>query len=235
MRPYGLYPNRLLCLWDSPGKNTQVGCHALHQGIFLTHLLFHQQWMRYSIAPYLHQLLIWSFFVCFILATLIGVTYREAWNAVVHGGRKGLLSCVWFFVTPMDCSYSVHGIFQARVLEWVAIYFSRGSSQPKDWTPISLLVGRHRLSHQGSPNWMTNTTGMFSYVYLPSVYIWASLVAQTVKNLPLVQETQVRSLGWEDSLEKEVVIHSSILAWRIPWQRSLVGYSPWSCKESDTT
>ena len=59
---------------------------------------------------------------------------------------------------------------------------------------------------------------------------WASQVAQTVKNLPLVQETQVRSLGWEDSLEKEVVIHSSILAWRIPWQRSLVGYSPWGCK-----
>ena len=34
------------------------------------------------------------FFVCFVLATLIGVTYREAWNAVVHGGHKGLLSCV---------------------------------------------------------------------------------------------------------------------------------------------
>ena len=77
---------------------------------------------------------------------------------------------------------------------------------------------------------MTNTTGMFSYVYLPSVYIWASLVALTVKNLPLVQESQVRSLGRADALEKEVVIHSSMLAWRIPWQRRLVGYSPWGCK-----
>ena len=45
----------------------------------------------------------------------------------------------------------------------------------------------------------------------------ASLVAQTVKNLPAMQETWVRSLGWEDSLEKGVATHSSILAWRVPW------------------
>ena len=47
--------------------------------------------------------------------------------------------------------------------------------------------------------------------------LWASLVAQTVKNLPAMWETQVRSLGWEDTLEKGMVIHSSILAWRVPW------------------
>ena len=44
-----------------------------------------------------------------------------------------------------------------------------------------------------------------------------SLVAQMVKNLPAMQEIQVLSLGWEDSLEKEVTTHSSILAWRIQW------------------
>ena len=46
---------------------------------------------------------------------------------------------------PMDCSppvSSVHGIFQARVVEWVAISFSRGSSQPRDWTQVSSIVGR---------------------------------------------------------------------------------------------
>ena len=46
---------------------------------------------------------------------------------------------------PMDCSLpgsSVHGIFQARVPEWVAISFSRGSSQPRDWTQVSHIVGR---------------------------------------------------------------------------------------------
>ena len=44
-----------------------------------------------------------------------------------------------------------------------------------------------------------------------------SLVAQMVKNLPAVGETQVPSLGWEDPLEKEMAPHSSILTWRIPW------------------
>ena len=44
-----------------------------------------------------------------------------------------------------------------------------------------------------------------------------SLIAQLVKNLPVMQETWVRFLGWEDPLEKEVAPHSSILAWRVPW------------------
>ena len=42
-------------------------------------------------------------------------------------------------------------------------------------------------------------------------------MAQTVKNLPPMWETQVRSLGWEDPLEKEMATHSSIIAWKIPW------------------
>ena len=45
----------------------------------------------------------------------------------------------------------------------------------------------------------------------------ASLAAQTVKKLPAMQETYVQSLGREDALEKEMAIHSRILAWRIPW------------------
>ena len=51
----------------------------------------------------------------------------------------------------------------------------------------------------------------------------ASLVAQMVKNLPAVQETWVRSLDWEDPLEKEMVTHSSIPAWKIPWTEELGG------------
>ena len=47
--------------------------------------------------------------------------------------------------------------------------------------------------------------------------VWASLVAQLVKNLPAMRETWVHSLGWEDPLEKGKATHSSILAWRIPW------------------
>ena len=55
----------------------------------------------------------------------------------------------------------------------------------------------------------------------------ASLVAQTVKGLPAMRETQVRFLGWEDPLEKEMSTHSSTLAWRIPVDRGAA--------ESDTT
>ena len=52
------------------------------------------------------------------------------------------------------------------------------------------------------------------------------VVAQMVKNLSAMQETQVPSLGWEDLLEEGMATHSSILTWRIPWERSLVVYSP---------
>ena len=56
-----------------------------------------------------------------------------------------------------------------------------------------------------------------------------------VKNLPAMQETQVRLLGREDPLEKGMATHTSILAWRIPWTEEPGGYSPWGLKESDTT
>ena len=53
-----------------------------------------------------------------------------------------------------------------------------------------------------------------------------SLVAQTVKNPPAMRDTWVRSLGWEDALEKGKATHSSILAWRIPWTNKLSRLSP---------
>ena len=54
-------------------------------------------------------------------------------------------------------------------------------------------------------------------------------MAQMVKNLPAMQGTWVRSLGWEDSLEKEMTAHSeSILAWRIPWTEELAGWATYS-------
>ena len=83
---------------------------------------------------------------------------------------------------PLDCNlpgFSALGTFQARILEWVAMPFSRGSSGPRDQ--------------------------------------WASPVAQMVENMPAMQETWVWSLSQKDPLEKGIAIHSSILAWRIPW------------------
>ena len=77
----------------------------------------------------------------------------------------------------------------------------------------------------------------------PSSILRTSLVAQMIKHLSTMQETWVQSLGWEDPLEREMAIHSSTIAWKIPvflpgkphGQRSLVGYSPWGGKELDTT
>ena len=62
----------------------------------------------------------------------------------------------------------------------------------------------------------------------------ASLVAQSLKNLPAVQETQVRSLGWEDPLEKEMATHSRILAWRILWTEESGGLQSMGLQELDT-
>ena len=64
----------------------------------------------------------------------------------------------------------------------------------------------------------------------------AFLVAQLVKNPPTMQKTQVQSLSGEDPLEKEMAIHSSILAWKIPWTEEPGGlYSPWGHQELVTT
>ena len=83
---------------------------------------------------------------------------------------------------------------------------------------------------------LKNSYYLLNTYYVTSLtYYVAFLVAQTVKHLPAMQETQLQSLGWEDPLEKEMATHSSTLAWKIPYQFRLVGYSPWGRKESDTT
>ena len=60
-------------------------------------------------------------------------------------------------------------------------------------------------------------------------------MALTVKRLPAMRETRIRLLGQEDPLEKAMAIHSSTLAWKIPWMEEPDSYSPWGHKESDST
>ena len=93
---------------------------------------------------------------------------------------------------PTDCSQpgsSVHAISQAGKLEQVAIPHSRGSSWPRNQTHVSYVswVGRRILA------------------------LWAT------KTLSAIQETQVQALGQEEPLDKGMVTHSSVLAWKIPW------------------
>ena len=102
-----------------------------------------------------------------------------------------------------DCSppgSSVRGIFQARIIECDALPFSGGSSPPRDQTFIL------------SPAWASRFLAL-----APPTSLVASPVAQTAKRLPTMRETQVRSLGQEDPLEKEMATHSSIHAWKVPW------------------
>ena len=113
LRPQGLQLARLLCPWGFPGKNTGVGCHFLHQGIFLTQ-------------------------------------------------RSN----------PYHLSFP----------HWQV-----------DSLPLAL---------PGKPN---------------NFLLWASLVAQLVKNPPAMRETWVRSLSQEDPLKEKMATHSSILAWETPW------------------
>ena len=71
-----------------------------------------------------------------------------------------------------------------------------------------------------------------SHLVFAILYTGLPWLAQVVENLAAVQEMQVRSLGREDPLEKEMDTHSSILAWRIlNGQKGLAGYSPRGCKE----
>ena len=79
-------------------------------------------------------------------------------------------------------------------------------------------VGKESACNAGNPSSITGSgrsTG--EGTGYPRQFSWASLVAQLVNNLPAMWETWVRSLGWEDPLEKGKATHSSILALRIPW------------------
>ena len=79
-------------------------------------------------------------------------------------------------------------------------------------------VGKEPACNAGDPGlilgWGRSTGGGIGY---PLQYPWASLVAKLVKNSPAMRDTWVRSLGWEDPLEKGKATHSGILAQRIPW------------------
>ena len=134
----------------------------------------------------------------------------------------------------VDCSplgSSVHGILQARILEWVAIPFSRGSSWPRDWTQVS------------------HTGGKFFTIWVPD-----GCESWTIKKAEC-QRIDAFKLCWRrlsksplDSRRSGFHPWVRKILWRREWQstpvllpgeshrqRSLVGYSLWGCKKSDTT
>ena len=70
----------------------------------------------------------------------------------VFPGESESCSVVFNSLRPNSLDYIVHGILQDRILQWVAVPFSRESSQPRDWTQVSHIAGRF-FSHKGSPRW----------------------------------------------------------------------------------
>ena len=119
-------------------------------------------------------------------------------------------------------------IFPTHAIIWKMFYCS-GQGFPDS------SVGEESACNAGDPSSISGSgRSARDGIGYPLHYSWASLAAQLVKNLPAMQETWVWSLDWEDPLEEEMVIHSSILAWEIHGQRSLAVSSPW-VTESDTT
>ena len=121
-RPYGPQPTRLLCLWDSPGKNTGVGCHALLRRLFPTQGLGPRLFARSALAAGFS-------------------TISTTWEARLPAVCVQLRSRVRLFLTPwtVACQIPVRGILQARTVEWVAISYSRGSSRPMDRAHVTSI------------------------------------------------------------------------------------------------
>ena len=153
----------LLCPWDSPGKNTGVGRHSLLQGIFPTQgsnqglLLCRQFFTIWATREALLDTYHSSDSLC-IFRVLKYLLYREKQllinvikvlklelvfiNYVQNKYAKLLQSCL-ILCNSMHCglpSSSVHGVFLARILEWIAILSSRGSFPPKALSCISLCL-----------------------------------------------------------------------------------------------
>ena len=109
-------------------------------------------WTRISWVPHMWILYLWASWECKLIfcGGILGIMHGSddiLWSLSSSYAR--LLNCVQLFVTPKDCSPagpSVHGISQARILEWVAISFFGGSSQPRDWTHAS-YTGRRVFCH----------------------------------------------------------------------------------------
>ena len=153
MRPHRRQPTRHPCPWDSPGKNTGVGCHFLLQclkvksqsevaqscptlrphGLQPTRLLRPWDFPGKSTGVGCHRLLQGEGY-------LAGNDWEEPGElSFLHLSESESCSVVSTLCNPM--AYIVHGILQARLLEWVAFTFSRGSSQPRDQTQFSLIAG----------------------------------------------------------------------------------------------
>ena len=146
---------------------------------------------------------------------------RGTWWATVHGVARARHNLATKLPPEMKCEVYVEAFFFCL---WTSnrtcLIFQRHiySASWSDFGFPDSSVGKKSTCNAGDPSLIPGlgkSTG--EGIGYPRQVCWASLVAQLVKNLPVMRETWVRSLGWEDPLEKGKATHFSILAWRIPW------------------
>ena len=153
---------RLLCLWDFPGKHTKVGCHSLFQGIFPTQELnpgplhYRQILCPWATRKATHPCPSKNFK---ILNFSKHFKYHISQTSQSLDELEGEVAQLCpTLCDPMDCNllgFSVHGILQARILEWIAISFSKRSSRPRDRTRVSRIGGRrfNLWATREAPRW----------------------------------------------------------------------------------
>ena len=117
----------------------------------------------------------------------------------------------------------VHGVLKARILKWST---GEGNGKPLQYSFLEKTMNSIKSYCQVNKNKKSILLNQFQVwghfivdegilFYIGLMWVSASLVAQRVKHLPAMQDTRVRSLGWEDPLEKEMSTHFSTLAWKI--------------------
>ena len=166
-----------------------------------------------------------AYFSCFSIPMDIAglcVGKIESWlNDVIPQMLKTLLPWITCLISsvmgPRIPSSSQHWRFLIKCIYYLGranttvslleVYLSNSSQLWAEWSDYWRIMGKGFFY----------LTYFFIILTFCSSTFWASLVAQTVKNLPAMQERGIWSLGWEDSLEKGMATYSSILAQKIPW------------------
>ena len=203
--------------WNSPGQNTGVGSLSLLQGIFSTQGQtqvsciaggFFTSWAIREAQAQGETPLFFSNIVVSGLGVCLNMPERFPGCKMNKRMCAPSLNHVQLFCYPMDCSppdLPVHGISQARVLKWVAIYFSNGSSQPRDWTCVSCF-GRQILYHwttREALNKCIVTTYYFSEMQ------W-ELASPLYKRSTIIQQMFINCFFY-DSLSTESTVASKVL------------------------
>ena len=139
-----------------------------------------------------------------------------------------MLSHVWLFCNPMDCSppgSTVHGVLLARILEWVAVPFSRGSSQPRDWVHISCVcwIGRQIPYHWATREAPDHYTLLYKWDY-PIYNIWAfTTLLNTERSIFMKIETCASNPAGRDGAGS----HTKAFALESSWSSLLRHAASW--------